>query len=695
MLDDKVHGHRLGLKINHFADGFDTSAARMFHPDADQGTVLYQHQDHYDGAEFYDQTQAIQGEHFDGTQYGAMGQAEYVAWGVEGIAQISEPGYYYPLPHLTPAIYSAPVSALAYDPRSAAIYVASHTQPFGNRPRKASMLVTHNTLDGTLYSSSAGHPEAEVETLQSIYKTFYYGHSQATTKQARPQHMVPPHAYQPAFGATGGQQLQGAHMGITTLLSITPGFVTSVSPAGVRVHTIGGLCVSDNDITGMVCGTPHPEVGSTHVSVGGLKSQIHCLDIYQDLRIVSSHTFPGDLGVMALDRNELKRALVAGCSDGTLRLLDGRMRGAEVAKIKSHAGGVSSVATSYDGTLVATTGFTGKSGSASTNMGPYAFPDPNLLIYDIRYLGRGGIVHFFSGLKSSPRFVSFLPDMPDQPNNRFLVASGQPNGGLQILTPFEDTTENQSNFIFPLVDQGVSITCMTLSEQRVALGTSQGNVLRFELAGYIKDRTQGPINLPVDAPAFPTARGAKFTSPSHTIRDIPPEGKIPLVMPSSFAASPSVLINPAVLQSTQLGGRCTAFSSFIMCGNPVVSKVGSRDESTFGPMACKPMIPSPKRTVAETILRAGSRKDGDGGQIIATAAVDVSLHPKTTSMLRKGRKPCALRENPNKFIFSERLSSSCYVPDSRRKGRTGKLSSSVSSALVRTLVNLEAHFVRL
>ncbi|KAI2496820.1 exonuclease [Fragilaria crotonensis] len=270
--------------------------------------------------------------------------------------------------------------------------------------------------------------------------------------------------------------------------------------------------------------------------------------------------------------------------------------------------------------------------------------------------------------------------MHDQPSNRFLVASGQPNGGLQILTPFEDTTENQSNFIFPLVDQGVSITCMTLSEQHVALGTSQGNVLQFELAGYIKHRTQGPINLTVDAAAFPSAREANFTSPSNTPSDIPPEEKIPLVMPSSIAASPSVLICPTVLQSTHLGGM-TGFSSFIMCGNPVVSKVGSRAESSFGPMAIKPMIPSPKRTVAETILSAGSRKDGDRGQIIATAAVDVSLHPRTTAMVRKGRKPWALRENPNKFIFSERLSSSCYMPDSRRTGRAGKLSSAVSNAL--------------
>ena len=310
----------------------------MFYPDADGDTFSYQHHVSFDVAESYDPNSAYHGEYFEGPQFGNSRQPEYVGWNPEGGAQISEHNCYFPLPHLTPAIYSAPVSAIAYDTRVAAIYVASHTQPFGNRPRKASMLVTHSTLDGSLYSSCAGHPEAEIDTLQSIYKTFYSGTIRASSKPTRPHQIIPLHAYQPAFG-TRVQQPTEAHMGITTLLSMTPSFVTSVSPAGVRVHTIGGLCVSDNELMGMVCGAPHPEVGSTHISVGGVgwtqglvgghKPQIHCLDVYQDLRIVSSHTFSGDLGVMALERNEPKRALVAGCSDGSLRLVDGRMRGAD------------------------------------------------------------------------------------------------------------------------------------------------------------------------------------------------------------------------------------------------------------------------------------------------------------------------------------------------------------------------------
>jgi WD40 repeat protein len=578
-------------RMNANANNFDPSGAGAgYYAHHSQGVAMPFYDDHHSAGEFYHPSRTNFNEYDDGAGYldkpsyaMPLYQDPYGGWDVNGstVAHDTESGYYYPTPPLTPTIYGAPVSAIAYDTRNAAIYVASHTQPFGERPRRASMLVTHSTLDGTLYSSCGGHPEAEMGILQSVYTVFFAGQGQASSKQRRLHH-IPPHAYQPSYGATM-QQPQAAHMGITTLLSTTPGFVTSVSPAGVRVHTIGGLCVSDNDTPGMICGTPHPESGFIHVSVGGQNSQIHSMDTYQDLRTVSSHTFPVELGVMALESNPHKRVLIAGCSDGTLRLVDGRMRGAEVAKMKSHMGGVSAVATSHDGTLVATTGFAAKSGSSSSssNLGPYAYPDPNLLIYDIRFLGRGGIVHTFSGVKSGPRFVSFLPDMKDQPNNRFLVASGQPNGGMQILTPFEDNDQNPANFIFPQLNHGESITCMTLSEDFVALGTSQSNVLQYKLAGYKENRTKAAHNPNSAAFSGVTAgRSEKFSI--DTPADLEQEEKAPLEMPNFVPETPALTIDPSVLKSSQhLGGMNKVFSSYIFCGNPTVSAVGPVEDSTF------------------------------------------------------------------------------------------------------------------
>jgi hypothetical protein len=130
-------------------------------------------------------------------------------------------------------------------------------------------------------------------------------------------------------------------------------------------------------------------------------------------------------------------------------------------------------------------------------------------------------------------------------------------------------------------------------------------------------------------------------------------------------------------------------SSYIFCGNPTVSAVGSVEDSTFGPIARNPIIPSSKRTVAATILSAGSKSEGDKGIIVATTALDASLLPKMITPPRKGRKPRPLLANHNRFIFSEKLSSAFYVPDSRKKGKVGKVgtrnsSDSVSISMARS-----------
>jgi hypothetical protein len=122
--------------------------------------------------------------------------------------------------------------------------------------------------------------------------------------------------------------------------------------------------------------------------------------------------------------------------------------------------------------------------------------------------------------------------MNDKPNNRFLVASGQPNGGLQILTPFEDTDQNSANFIFPQLNHGESITCMTLSGDFVALGTSQSNILQYKLAGYRENRTKGAHN-PESSAAFSSV--SDVLSEKHSIdapSELEQEEKSPLEMPN-------------------------------------------------------------------------------------------------------------------------------------------------------------------
>jgi hypothetical protein len=349
-----------------------------------------------------------------------------------------------------------------------------------------------------------------------------------TAAATRPYH-VPSHAYRPPYGTTNpalpapapygtNSNKKPFQVGITSVLPMH-GCCATVSLSGVRLHQAGGFMEADARISGMLCGTLHPTHHSqsyqgmdaataspptTHITVGGLALEsssssqqgrrsaawdrpprpqhVQCLDVWEGLRPVASYGIADagrspkevrtDVAVTALAGIPNNGTLVAGGTDGTVRLLDSRLR--EVAKIKSHMGGVVNVAASDDGMLIATTGYgsRGSSSAAATAawgvVNPlYSFPDPSVLIYDIRYvrrslrlfgrlcivpslcagldmieslkrvflqvqLGRGGVPHPFAGARGGPRFLSFIPNMEGHPVNRLAVARYEKKNAILV-----------------------------------------------------------------------------------------------------------------------------------------------------------------------------------------------------------------------------------------------------------------------
>lgn len=603
-------------------------------------------------------------------------------WDAAGAEENVLPGYYFPIANLSPQLYGAPISALAYDDEYEAIYVASHTQPLGrHHGNRVSMMVTHSTLDGILYSSCAAHPEADSSTMDSLYQIMYGGGSPVASSNHRMAH-IPAHAYQPPYGMDEtGSFLGKRQMGITTLLPIK-GYVASVSPSAVRVHSHGGLCMSDHDILGMISGTIHP--GSMHVSVGGAamgahKSHVHCMDLFQGLRIVLSNTFRSEsisvpFGVMCMSTNHDKQTIVVGCSDGTLRLLDASWRargGSELAKVRSHAAGVSNVAVSNDGNLVATTGFASRS---SSSIAPYAFPDQHLFIYDVRFLGRGGILHPFSAVKGGPRLVSFLPDVQDQPHNRLLVASGQAQGGMQIITPFENDNENPANFLLPHLAHWESVTALHVSEEYLAVGTSHCNVLQFQMTGYDKPTTTHSYS---NAEVFiPSGSGAFGGTVSRRLPTALHKGKKPLVLPSYIPQLPPLSLDPTLLQSTDPGIRNGAtdklksiFTSYIMCADPTT--VNDEESSAFGSFANDVLLIPPKRTISNQLIEAASKEEGDVLSTVLTSKINIDLLEYARTDKQKARKEQIL-PNPNRLLYSKKLSEVCYEKTESRGERRGR-----------------------
>lgn len=603
------------------------------------GHYGYEHDQNYSQDQYY-------------LEYGSAQQLE---------APATEFGYYYELGALQPTLHGAPISSLCYSNTHQSLHVASHTQSFGGGGRashKAAMLVAHSTFDGTLYSSCAGHPEASISVLTSVYTAFYGGATGGPSRRPLPPHALEPsYSYSRTLASSGMASFtpMTSHWGISDMLA-TNGYLTSVSPSGVRVHTQGGLCVSDYDIEGMVCATSHPHEGDaiSHVSVGGIptemhKSHVHCMDLYQNLRIVSSQTLitstdKNNMGVMDVATNHSKNTIIAGCSDGTMRILDGsgRIKRGEVAKVRSHIGGVSSVAVSEDGMLIVTSGFASRSNIANV---PHCFPDPHLLVYDTRYLGRGGIVHPFSGIRGSPRFADFIPNMEGMPRNRIIAASSQTQGGLHIMVPFETETNTSTySFIIPLIDSDERMTSMCVSDEYLAIGTNKSNVFQYQLYGY--DRTK--------------------------MKNSQVNERMALDIPNYVPPVPGLSIDPIVLLNQPNGLRNgptdrikSVFGAYTMCATPTATPLGNpKVPSTFGPLADQPMISGSKRGISHNILREALKMEGDFIQTIPTSALKIDLFEDHNSFVRTGRKKDPVL-NPNKLLYNEKLASLCFQPDVR------------------------------
>jgi PAB-dependent poly(A)-specific ribonuclease subunit 2 len=595
--------------------------------------------------------------------------------------QTTKSGSYYFHSEFTPQFFGYPVTCLAYDSTYEAMYVASPTQSMTKtrwRSHRASLLATHSTTDGMLYSSVAGHPEASTYALSAVYECMY-GIPKMVPLPPSKLH-VPSHAYRPPYGGCnvdmnmgGGDNKQG-HIGITTLLPLPQGYVGSVSPSGVRIHSHGGLQLHDHDIEGMLCGTIHPhsdEGMATHISVAGIpfgennnkKHEVHCMDLWQGLRVVASRAFNDayntKVGVTCLATSHERGAIVAGCSDGNIRIMDGSLR--ELATIKSHSAGVSSMAVSKDGMLIATTGYGSRLSGKETSV-LYAFSDPTVFIYDIRYLGRGGIQHAFAGMGGGPHFLSFMPGDDSLPSNRLMVGSGQPGGGLQILTPFETQDSTSTEFLLPQFERGESISAMVGSDGSLALGTSTGRVLEYKLKGYKK---------PKSAPKQPL--------------EIPPF--VPPMPPVSF--DPSLLQgNDPNLRNGATDNIKSLFSAYILQASPKLTAIGNKAEeamSTFGTLGGTPVVATSRRSVAQSLIHEAATDAGDFMVTIPTSKLELDLlaNHNPTSKRYRGKHLKDPIPNPNKMLFHGPLSSICYEdgPDRRRKAKGLRLNGSSNGTL--------------
>lgn len=730
---DQQHFHNPNILVEHVGDGYDYSATTTLSPISPEPilSTTYNSQPDAEAGSYYP-IPSIDEIVLSGTPVTAIAHDDQVA-----------------------ALYVATVTTSHTSNNNASFNnIQSRSrgrglQDHNYRHGRASLMATYDIGTGNVYSIVQSHPEAEPKTLQTIYESVYGTYVSKDRHHppsgARSLPRIPNHAYKPCYGdvdpvcsatnaisSPDGSDVFGysgdCQMGVQTILPVTgQGNVISLSPSAVRLHTTGGLQVFDYEIEGMICGTPHPINGSsnqsmTHITVGGIamsinnsssrittvpsqrntKYHVQCLDIWQGFRNVSSCVLgqttnakdsSEELSVTALATCYSRSCIMAGCSDGTLRLLDGRgLR--EHGKYKSHNGGVVNMAVSEDGTLVATTGYgslvTANRGGTDSGNCLYAFPDTSVLIYDIRYMGRGGISHSFSGLRGGPRFVAFIPNTVEETtvSNRLLVASGQTGGGMQIITPFqEESTFSKSSYIVPQLKRGEAISSLCISEDCLALGTSQGNVLQYKLAGYESNLTSLSTNMSMNQSGvfMPSiARRAQSGGSSISTLSRGTTGssrisieKIPLKVPSFHPPLPAISLDAALLLVPDPNLRNgnndkmkNIISSYILVAEPTVTPISDLRQR----LAAEPIVPQIRLHVSSDFVKEATQAAGFL-QTIPTSSLNLDLfddHRTEHHVTPRSKLTSLLHQNPNKMIYTNKLFDLLYSENLNRVKRYGK-----------------------
>ena len=265
---------------------------------------------------------------------------------------------------------------------------------------------------------------------------------------------------------------------------------------------------------------------------------------------------------------------------------------------------------------------------------------------------------------------------------------------MQIIVPFEPSQNDiPINFMLPQLERGESISAMVVSDDDLALGTSQCRILQYKMAGYTTIGPQGGPSVPTRSVGYgkeyvPTQVASPTRSPSamKTTTRLPPRPKEPLEMPSFVPPLPALSLDPSLLQSDNPNVRNGAndriksiFTAYTLIGEPTLTPLTGPNASNFGSLAEKPfLVPSKKMVSPQLTAKALPVTEGDFLMTIPTESLDVDLlENHSTKKYNKGRRnhkkssePPETIPNPNKTIYSQKISALCYQQNQKRGHRS-------------------------
>lgn len=278
---------------------------------------------------------------------------------------------------------------------------------------------------------------------------------------------------------------------------------------------------------------------------------------------------------------------------------------------------------------------------------------------------------------------------------------------MQIIVPFEPSqNDDPVNFMLPQLERGESISAMIVSEDDMALGTSQCRILQFKMAGYDATVTQ-QASMGSSSAGF----GKEFTptSPARSpgsvksMARLPPRQKQPIESPSYVPPLPALSLDPSLLQSDNPNIRNgindrikSIFTAYTPTGEPTLTPLTGPNASHFGSLTTSPLLLSSKRQISPQLeAKAVTSKEGDFLMTIPTSALEVDLLESHTTKKqnkphhnhRKGKEPSEPIPNPNKTIHARKIHALCYQEHQKRGHKSGKGAGTVSRVTLRSCQN--------
>ena len=516
--------------------------------------------------------------------------------------------------------------------------------------------------------------------------------------------------------------------------------IGSISPYGIRLHSQGGLLLAEFPFVSAssstnpnllrhnkynqpinksfvpwssCCGCLHstPNYISSHVSATGTiysqqmsnsstmaqnnRMSIYTYDLHHGT-CTSIHNV--ESGVIDIKATSWNQTLVTGCEDGFIRFFDTRILGKQqqihpniysngvgsrrggglttVAQVSGQDGGVAQIALSPNGHTFCSTGYQYHSNPSLSRHAPTLYSSNEVLEFDTRYLGRGGIPHSFSndamggvpGQISDPRFVKFMPDLP----KTLMVASGQMNGIIKIVNLDEYSSNNDDGvFIDAALENGEKIMDLEIAKNGdLWVGTNFCGVIKMKRnSEFWGDSVLHSKNISLSS----GAPNAGYSGNDHKlhVRSEPmnsPTGTNKIVsieIPPFVPPPPQAMIDPLSIQidNEESHSSFNPFQKYTLLTNPQLTSIND----DFDPIVNRTMIAAPRRTLSKTLESHLTEKDvQDFVASVSSTSLGIKLTEVTSysdNSTKNGKK------NPNKLLYSRMNASKCYdlYADPRKK----------------------------